>query len=112
MTIKSLKDLQGIDMEAEARAIEADAGRRVPGIRKALDEVKTGKGVLHTPESLAAHARKHQGNYEKRQIEFGARRIPGGLLSPAAAQALDKLLADGAPSKVAAINLALIAAAE
>jgi hypothetical protein len=111
MTIKSLKDLRGLDAEAEARAIEADAGHKVPGIRQALREVKTGKGTLHTPESLAAHVRKHQGDYEKRQIESGAQRIPGGLLSPEAARALDKLLANGASSKAAAINQALIAAA-
>jgi hypothetical protein len=83
----------------------------VPGIRKALREMKDGKGAVHTPENIAAYARKHQGNYEKRKIASGAQRIPGGLLSPQAARALDQLLVRGAASKAAAINHALIVAA-
>lgn len=109
--VKNLKSLQGLDVEATAKAIEADAGHKVPGIRQALRQAKAGKGTVHTPESLAEHGRKHQGAYERRKLESGAQRIPGGLLSPEAAQALQTLIAAGAPSKVAAINQALIAAA-
>ena len=48
---------------------------------------------------------------EARSIARGAVRIPGGLLPPLAAQALDKLLASGyAPSKAKVIAKALVAA--
>ncbi len=111
MTIKSIKGLQGLNVEAVAKAIEADAGQKVPGVRQALREAKTGKvAAVHTPSSLAS--RKHQGAYEKRKLASGGVRIPGGMLSPAAAHALETLLSKGAQSKVAAINQALIAAAE
>ena len=43
MTIKSLKDLQNINVEAVAKAIEKGAGQAVPGIRQALREAKAGK---------------------------------------------------------------------
>lgn len=111
MSIKSLKDLQKLDVEAEARAIEADAGHKVPGMRQALREMKAGKGTVHTPQELAERQGKHQRAYENRKLQAGAVRIPGGMLSPEAAQALAKIMAKGAPSKVAAINQALIAAA-
>lgn len=48
---------------------------------------------------------------EKRRIEKGARYLPGGLMTPAAADALDALMAAGAASKTAAINEALVEAA-
>ncbi len=112
MAIKSLKDLQKLDVEAEAKAIEADAGHKVPGIRQALREARAGKGTTHTPEQIATHQRKHQGAYEQRKLQAGAVRIPGGMLSPEAAQALATIMAKGAASKAAAINQALIAAAQ
>lgn len=56
-----LKDLQKLDVEAEAAAIEADAGHKVPGLRKALAEVKASEGTRHSPEQIATYARKHQG---------------------------------------------------
>lgn len=112
MAIKSLKDLQKINVEAVAQAIEADAGHKVAGIRQALQEAKEGKGSVHTPQGIAAYKRKHQDAYERHQIQAGAARIPSGMLSPEAAKALAKIMAKGAPSKVAAINQALIAAAQ
>lgn len=48
---------------------------------------------------------------EKSRIEKGARYLPGGLMTPAAAAALDALMAAGAASKTAAINEALVEAA-
>ena len=48
---------------------------------------------------------------EKSRIEKGARYLPGGLMTPAAAAALDALMAAGASSKTAAINAALVEAA-
>ena len=49
---------------------------------------------------------------EKSRIEKGARYLPGGLMTPAAAAALDALMAAGAASsKTAAINAALVEAA-
>lgn len=53
-----LKDLQNLDIEAVAKAVEQDAGHKVPGLRQALAEVKTGKGTRHTPEQIATYARK------------------------------------------------------
>lgn len=48
-------------------------------------------------------------NMEARKIESGARRMPGGLLQPEAAQAVESLLASGfAPNITHAINRALI----
>lgn len=48
---------------------------------------------------------------EQRAIDAGAVRMPGGLLSTEAAQALDALVAAGwAPSRTAAIARALIEA--
>lgn len=47
---------------------------------------------------------------EARRMEAGARRMPGGMLTAEAAEALDDLLRRGAPSKAAAINAALVAA--
>lgn len=48
-------------------------------------------------------------NLEARKIEGGARRMPGGLLQPEAAQAIESLLASGfAPNITHVINRALI----
>jgi putative transcriptional regulator len=58
-----LKDLQNLDIEAEARAIEADAGESLPDIRTALAEVKSGNvGRVTTPEQiLVRQAREKSG---------------------------------------------------
>lgn len=48
---------------------------------------------------------------ERKRIAKGARYLPGGLMTHAAADALDALVAAGAASKTAAINEALIEAA-
>lgn len=53
--MKTLKKLQGLDAEKVAKAIEADAGGAVPGLREALAEAKAGKfAAVHTPEQIAA----------------------------------------------------------
>ena len=54
MTIKTLKDLQGLDIEAVAKAVEAHEGHAIPGLRQSLAELKAGKfAAIHTPEQLA-----------------------------------------------------------
>lgn len=107
--IKSIRD---IDPKKMAQAIEADAGMPMPGLREGLQEAKEGRvGRVYTPDQLQAMQRKHQGAYEQRKLQGGYQRIPGGLLSGEAAKALQTLLQRGAPSKAAAINAALIAAA-
>lgn len=56
--IKAMKDLQGLDADAVARAIEADAGQAIPGLRDSLADLKAGKfGAVHTPASIAARAK-------------------------------------------------------
>lgn len=58
MTIKSMKDLQALDMEQVAKAIEADAGHAIPDLREALEDVKAGRfAAVHTPEQLMARKR-------------------------------------------------------
>ena len=53
MTTK--KGLRGLDVEATAKAIEADAGESLAGLREALAEAKAGKfAATHTPEQIAA----------------------------------------------------------
>ncbi|MDY0302054.1 MAG: hypothetical protein RBQ99_10785 [Trichlorobacter sp.] len=100
-----IKSLQNLDLEKMAAAIEKDAGQELPGLREGLQDARAGRfGGVHTPRS-------RQNAYENRKIQARAQRIPGGLLSPEAAAALQTLLERGAPSKVAAINQALIAAA-
>lgn len=41
-----------IDIEAVARAIEADAGEALPELRQALTEAKAGTGRVTTPEQM------------------------------------------------------------
>lgn len=54
MTIKSYKDLQTADLEAMARAAEADAGQAIPGLRESLEDLKAGRfAAVHTPEQIA-----------------------------------------------------------
>lgn len=56
--MKSLKEWQAQDMEAIAKAIEADAGQKVPGLRKSLKEAQAGQfAAVHTPEQIAARKR-------------------------------------------------------
>ena len=48
--MKSLKELQGVDLEKMAKAIEADAGESLPGLRESLADAKAGKyAAVHTP---------------------------------------------------------------
>ncbi len=55
---RTLKDLQNLDVEAVAKAIEADAGESIPDLRQALVEAKAGKfAASHTPEQIAARKR-------------------------------------------------------
>lgn len=110
MTIKSIRD---IDPEKLAAAIEADAGQAMPGLRESIREAQRGiYGKVYTPEMLQEIKRKRQAAYEERRIKKGSQRLPGVLLTPEAAQALAVLMQRGAKSKTAAINAALVAAAQ
>ncbi|MDR1848665.1 MAG: helix-turn-helix domain-containing protein [Zoogloeaceae bacterium] len=68
----SLADFANMDVEATARAIEADEGESIPGLREALEEVKQGKiARVTTPEQLLLRqARKMSG---LSQTEFAKR---------------------------------------
>lgn len=56
--MKTLKELQSLNLDKVAKAIEADAGEALPGLRDALAEAKTGKfGATHTPEAISARKR-------------------------------------------------------
>lgn len=56
--MKTLKELQSLDLGKVAKAIEADAGKALPGLRGALAEAKAGKfGATHTPEAITARKR-------------------------------------------------------
>jgi putative transcriptional regulator len=51
-----------IDIEAVAKAIEADAGEALPDLRQALTEAQAGKGRVTTPEQiLVRQARERSG---------------------------------------------------
>lgn len=52
--MKTLKELQGLDHEKVAKAIEANAGQAIPGLRESLKEAAAGEGAVHTPEQIAA----------------------------------------------------------
>lgn len=115
--IRTFEDLAKIDVEKMARAIEADAGFAIPELRQSIQEMKDGVfGKVYTPEMLEEidrkHKRKRQAAYEERRIKKGSQRLPGVLLTPEAAQALAVLMQRGAKSKTAAINAALVAAAQ
>jgi len=58
-----LSDLKNLDVEATARALEADEGEPIPGIRQTLAEVKAGAvGRVTTPaQILLRQARKATG---------------------------------------------------
>ena len=50
--------LKNIDVEKMARAIEADAGQELPGLRESLGQAKRGEfAAIHTPEAIAARKR-------------------------------------------------------
>jgi len=46
-------DLKKLDIELVAKAIEADAGQLMPGLRQSLEEAKSGViGRIHTPDEI------------------------------------------------------------
>jgi uncharacterized protein (DUF4415 family) len=50
--------LKNIDVEAVVKAIEADAGEKLPGLRKSLQQAKRGEfGAVHTPQTIAERRR-------------------------------------------------------
>ena len=50
--------LKNIDVEKVARAIEADAGQALPGLRDSLTQAKRGEfAAVHTPQVIAARKR-------------------------------------------------------
>lgn len=54
--------MRDIDIEAVAKAIEADAGETIPDLRRALQEAKAGAGRITTPEQmLVRQARERSG---------------------------------------------------
>jgi len=54
--------MRNIDIEAVAKAIEADAGEAIPDLRQALKEAKSGSGRITTPEQiLVRQARERSG---------------------------------------------------
>lgn len=60
------------------------------------------------PQTVAQRVRAS----ERKAAQAGAQRLPGGMLPPDAAQALEQLLASGyAPSKMQCIAAALMAVA-
>ena len=50
--------LKNIDVEALAKAMEADAGEKLPGLRKSLERARRGEfGAVHTPQMIAERRR-------------------------------------------------------
>lgn len=49
-----------IDIEAVAKAIEADAGESLPDLRQALEEARMGVGRVTTPEQLLVRQAREQ----------------------------------------------------
>lgn len=48
-------DFKNIDVDKIARAVEADAGIKLPGLRKSLGQAKRGEfAAVHTPEQIMA----------------------------------------------------------
>jgi putative transcriptional regulator len=67
-----LSDLKNLDVEATARAIEADMGEPLPDIRQALTEVKAGVvGRVTTPEQILV--RSTRAKLGLSQVEFADR---------------------------------------
>ena len=49
-----MKILKKLDIEKVAKAVEADAGQPIPGLRDSLVEAKAGRfAEEHTPEKIA-----------------------------------------------------------
>ena len=56
--MKTLKDLQNLDLDKVASAIEADAGRAIPGLHESLKQAKDGAfAQTHTPDQIIARRR-------------------------------------------------------
>lgn len=56
--MKSLEKMKGLNIAKVATAIEADAGKALPGLREALAEAKAGKfAAVHTPAQIATRKR-------------------------------------------------------
>ena len=56
--MKSLEDMKGMNLNKVVKAIEADAGEALPGLREALAEAKAGQiGAVHTPAQIVARKR-------------------------------------------------------
>jgi len=96
-----LADLKNIDVEATARALEADEGESIPCIREALKQTKYGEiARVTTPEQLLLREARRMTGLS--QAEF-ARRIgtpvatmrdweQGRFVPPGAATALARLI--------------------
>lgn len=53
-----MKTLKTMNVKKVAEAIEADAGRALPGLRESLAEAKAGEYArVHTPEQIGARRR-------------------------------------------------------
>lgn len=56
--MKALKDLQNLDLDKVAAAIEADAGQTLPELRNSLKQAKSGNfAQTHTPDQIIARRR-------------------------------------------------------
>jgi hypothetical protein len=51
-------DIQNLDIEKVAKAIELDAGQEVPGLRESLEEAKRVEFLVHTPDVIKARDAK------------------------------------------------------
>ena len=50
--------LRELDIETVARAVEADAGQSLPGLRESLAQARRGEfAATHTPQAIAARKR-------------------------------------------------------
>lgn len=50
--------MKTLNVEKVARAVEADAGHALPGLRESLAEAQAGRfAAVHTPEQIAARRR-------------------------------------------------------
>jgi len=48
-------DMKKLDIEKISKAIEADAGHALPGLRESLEQAKRGEfAAVHTPEQIVA----------------------------------------------------------
>ncbi|MGE8518941.1 MAG: BrnA antitoxin family protein [Alcaligenes faecalis] len=56
--MKTLKDLRNLDIDKVAKAIEAEAGHAVAGLRESLSEAKAGQFAgIHTPAQIVSRRR-------------------------------------------------------